>query len=83
MKDFVKLFKQYLDEASELFGRDPSVVTETQWRFVAKGKQNGVQSITRLIGFATIRSFVAPTKDVSRLEQKAIKDLITRLIQNA
>ena len=83
MKDFIKLFKQYLLEASELFEKDPSVVTETQWRFVAKGKKDGVQSITRLVGYATMRSFVAPNKDVSKLEQRAVKDLISKLVQNA
>lgn len=77
-KDFLKTFKSVLIETGELFQRPPSTVTLDQFSVVAKGKVS--LKYVRLVGYMRLRDCVAPGANTNKFEQKAIKDLLTKLI---
>ena len=80
-KNFLKTFETILKDAAELFGRETSTVNNEQFDAVNKGRLS--VACVRVFGYAALRSYVAPKSFVNKTEQKAMKDLIAKLVKSA
>lgn len=77
----LKLFKNILKEASEVFQRPMHDVTYVQFNYMNRGRIT--QEMIRCFGYAALRNSVAPSPDMSSKSVNDARDLIRKLVNHA